>query len=88
MRHTAKLRLGRDITEVSASDVIDITQAILTRTLETGTSKVSHNELSEMEYIGERVRDAFDIQQRQRDLARMSKEDFKAEDDKKDDEDE
>lgn len=88
MKHTAKIRLGRDITEVSQSDVIDITQAILTRTLETGTSKVSHNELSKMEYIGERVRDAFDIQQRQRDLARMSKEDFEAEDDKKDDEDE
>lgn len=81
MRHTAKLSLGRDIREVAVSDVIDVTQAIMTKTLETGTSKTSHNELSEIPFIGERVRDFFDIQQRQRDLARMTKEDFSADED-------
>lgn len=81
MRHTAKLSLGRDIREVAVCDVIDVTQAIMTKTLETGTSKVSHNELSELSYIGERVRDTFDVQQRQRDLARMTKEDFTADED-------
>lgn len=68
MKSTARYTKGKDILEVLPVVTVDLTEAINTRTLKTSETLTRTNSLSELHLIGSRVRDNFDIIQRQHDI--------------------
>lgn len=74
MRKGAKVRIGRDIAYVEASNCVDITKAIMGNSIEVKPFPQSYNGFEELGEIGRLAIDNHDMQEHSHAVTRMSKE--------------